>query len=91
MLVLSDAAHCIAGEGRSSERDIEPIEALKRDVAARLACHSSIRGKSEAPDSARIAAILNDLKSCDDPDRCPHGRPTRINISATELKKMFKK
>jgi DNA mismatch repair protein MutL len=91
---LSDLLGDVAGgitEGLRSEKDMEPIEALRRAVAARLACHSSIRGKGEVPDNARLAAILKDLDSCDEPDRCPHGRPTRIIISAAELKKMFKK
>jgi DNA mismatch repair protein MutL len=88
--LLGDVAGGIA-EGSRSEKDAEPLEALRRAVAARLACHSSIRGKREVPDNARLTALLRDLDSCDEPDRCPHGRPTRIIISAAELKKMFKK
>jgi DNA mismatch repair protein MutL len=89
--LLSDAAGSLAGDITLADRGLEPLEALRRSFAARLACHLSVRGRGEVPDSAKIAAIIRDLDACDEPDRCPHGRPTRINISAAELKKMFRK
>jgi DNA mismatch repair protein MutL len=89
--VLSESAECIAGDVSRSESGAEPLDFARRNMAARLACHSSVRGKGEVPDNAKIFAMMRDLKCCDDPDRCPHGRPTKINISAAELKKMFKK
>jgi len=88
--LLSDFAACIAEEGPGVNQAVEPLSSLQRSVAARLACHSSIRGK-EVPDKLSISELLKSLDACEDPDRCPHGRPTRILISAAELKKMFKK
>jgi DNA mismatch repair protein MutL len=88
--LLSDVAACIAEEGPRVDKAIEPLSSVQRNVAARLACHSSVRGK-EVPDKIRISELLRSLDVCDDPDRCPHGRPTRILISAAELKRMFKK
>ncbi|MCL0038076.1 DNA mismatch repair endonuclease MutL [Thermodesulfovibrionales bacterium] len=69
---------------------IEPLDFERKAVAARLACHSSVRGR-EIPDGARIVNLLKDLDATDNPAYCPHGRPTRILISAGELRKMFKK
>jgi len=89
-LLMSDAAAGIADNLSAGGAADDPIESVRRSVAARLACHSSVRGK-ETPDSVRIAAILKDLEACDEPDRCPHGRPTSIRISAAELRKMFRK
>jgi|WetSurMetagenome_2_1015567.scaffolds.fasta_scaffold00197_38 DNA mismatch repair protein MutL len=88
--LLSDAAAGIIENPAAGGTADDPIASMRRSVAARLACHSSMRGK-ETPDSVKIAAILRDLEACDEPDRCPHGRPTRIRISAAELKKMFRK
>ncbi len=88
--LLSDVAACIAEEGPGVYKAVEPLSSVLRNVAARLACHSSIRGK-EVPDKISISELLKSLDACKDPDRCPHGRPTRILISASELKKMFKK
>jgi DNA mismatch repair protein MutL len=90
--MLSESAECIAENVPRSESGAEPLlDSARRSMAARLACHSSVRGKGEVPDRTKISAILRDLKGCDEPDRCPHGRPTKINIPAAELKKMFKK
>jgi len=59
-------------------------------VAARLACHRSIRG-SEPLNEEEISAMLRELERCREPDRCPHGRPTRVLISIDDLKRMFKR
>jgi DNA mismatch repair protein MutL len=88
--LLGDTAACLAEEGAGAERAERPLNAMQKSVAARLACHSSIRGR-EVPDRVRISELLKSLAACDEPDRCPHGRPTRIRISSAELKKMFKK
>ncbi len=92
--LMSDMADSLNSELRvgSSEfyEGIEAIDSIKKALAARLACHSSIRGK-EIPDGMRIAQLLKDLDTMEDPDHCPHGRPTKILISANELRKMFKK
>ena len=88
--LLVDTAACLEEEGAGTERAEGPLGAMQKSVAARLACHSSIRGR-EVPDRVKISELLKSLAACDEPDRCPHGRPTRIRISGAELKKMFKK
>ncbi|NTU42005.1 MAG: DNA mismatch repair endonuclease MutL [Nitrospirales bacterium] len=85
---LSDLASSLVNPVRDG---LDPVESLKRSVAARLACHSSIRGKGEVPDGRRIAEILKGLESAENPHQCPHGRPTRISFSLDELKRMFRK
>jgi DNA mismatch repair protein MutL len=79
-----------SGEAVSSDKGLEPFDAVRKSVAARMACHASIRGK-EAPDSVRIGELLKSLALCENPDSCPHGRPTRIFMSRGELRKMFRK
>ncbi len=88
--LLSDMAACLTEDVARTGADIETLDVVRKRVAARVACHSSIRGR-EVPDGVRIAELLKSLNSCDEPDRCPHGRPTRILISSSELKKMFRK
>jgi DNA mismatch repair protein MutL len=77
----------VKGQGNDM---LEPIDSVRKALAAKLACHSSIRGK-EVPDGMRIAQLLKDLDETENPHNCPHGRPTRIFISMDELRKMFKK
>jgi len=88
--LITDLASCITDDGATSHRQAGPLSDLHESIAARLACHSSMRGR-ETPDMARVNELLKDLAACDEPDRCPHGRPTRIRISMNELKKMFRK
>ena len=38
-----------------------------------------------------MEALINDLRKCDNPYTCPHGRPTTIFYSNYELEKMFKR
>lgn len=71
-------------------KGFEPVDSLTKAVAARIACHSSIRGK-EVPDGVRIAELLKALALCENPGSCPHGRPTKIFLSREELRKMFRK
>ena len=81
--ILSDAASCII-EGTA------PNKSLKEALAARIACHSSVRGK-EILNQEELSNLILDLEQTDNPDQCPHGRPTRIFLSLNDLKKMFKR
>ena len=35
--------------------------------------------------------LINDLRNCQNPYTCPHGRPTIIHYSKYELEKLFKR
>ena len=81
--ILSDIASCII-EG------VAPDKSFKKALAARIACHSSVRGK-EILNQEELSNLIADLEQTEHPDQCPHGRPTRIFISLDDLKKMFKR
>ncbi len=81
--ILADIAACIS-EG------IPPEKSLKEALAARIACHSSVRGK-EILTQEEVSQLLADLEQTEHPDQCPHGRPTRIFFSPDDLKKLFKR
>lgn len=94
--LMSDMAAALINEGQGlrvkgqGNDMLEPIDSVRKVLAAKLACHKSIRGR-EVPDGVRIAQLLKDLDETENPHTCPHGRPTRIFISMDELRKMFKK
>ena len=72
---------------------IEPntsFQSLRDSIAARIACHSSIRGKKILSQEG-LAALLDDLEKTEHPDQCPHGRPTRLFYSLQDLNKLFKR
>lgn len=81
--ILSDIASCII-EG------VALAKSFKEALAARIACHSSVRGK-EILNQEELSNLIADLEQTEHPDQCPHGRPTRIFISLDDLKKMFKR
>jgi len=81
--ILADIASCII-EGIPLEKSLQ--EAL----AARIACHSSVRGK-ELLNQEEVSQLISDLEKTEHPDQCPHGRPTRIFFTPDDLKKLFKR
>jgi DNA mismatch repair protein MutL len=81
--ILSDAASAML-EGAS------PGRPLREALAARIACHTSVRGR-EILNQEELARLLSDLEMTEHPDQCPHGRPTRILYSLDDLKKLFKR
>lgn len=66
------------------------FQSLKDNIAARVACHSSIRGK-RILSQEELSGLLEDLEKTEHPDQCPHGRPTRIFYSLNDLSKLFKR
>jgi DNA mismatch repair protein MutL len=63
---------------------------LRYDLAARIACHGSIRGRKILSQD-ELSKLLEDLEKTEHPDQCPHGRPTRIFYSLNDLSKLFKR
>ena len=54
------------------------------------ACKFAIKAnESLAPEE--IEHLLSDLSKCENPFNCPHGRPTLIKLTKSEIEKMFKR
>jgi len=53
-------------------------------------CKSAVKG-GDVLDPAEIHALIEQLKLCDNPFSCPHGRPTFIKLTRYELERMFKR
>ncbi|MEW6713534.1 MAG: DNA mismatch repair endonuclease MutL [Nitrospirota bacterium] len=87
--LLMDVAAGILEEETSGIKDTTEASLLK-NIAARLACHKSVRG-SEQLTNEELSKMMTDLEKCDEPGRCPHGRPTRIHLTLDDLRKMFKR
>jgi DNA mismatch repair protein MutL len=88
--LLLDMAAAIIEEETSGIRSALTEQSLLENMAARLACHNSVRG-SEHLTNAELSKMMSDLDKTEEPGKCPHGRPTRILISLDEMKKMFKR
>jgi DNA mismatch repair protein MutL len=55
-----------------------------------MACKAAIKGNTEiSPQEADI--LIDELLTLDNPYNCPHGRPTMIALTKTELERKFKR
>lgn len=53
-------------------------------------CRSAVKA-GDALTVPEISALFEQLKKCDNPFSCPHGRPTFIRITRHEIERMFKR
>ncbi len=57
-------------------------------MAKCIACRSAIK-KGDQISAPILAELLNRLSYCENPSRCPHGRPTLVKLTREDLEKMF--
>ena len=65
-------------------------ERFTDNIAASIACKSSVKANTNISYDEQVRIIEN-LFTCKFPYTCPHGRPTHIKYSLTELEKIFKR
>ena len=70
-----------AGAGVNSMR-------LGEDMVAKTVCRHAVKANDPLA-TPELDALLEDLRRCAMPYTCPHGRPTLIEMSYTELEKKF--
>lgn len=59
-------------------------------LASSLACKSAVKAGERLAQSS-MDALIDRLAGAENPYTCPHGRPTIIHLSFTELEKKFKR
>lgn len=72
-------------EGRMDTTDRAAIDRI-----IMRACKSSVKG-GDRLEPEEAASLLNQLKRCDNPFSCPHGRPTFVRLRKYEIEKMFRR
>ncbi len=70
--LLIDIAAGIIEEETSGIKGDMTGESLLKNIAARLACHKSVRG-SEKLTNDELIKMMSDLDKTGEPDKCPHG------------------
>ena len=66
------------------------LQRFNDHLAATLACKASIKANTSITmDEAKN--LIEDLRKCDNPFNCPHGRPTIITYTKSDLEKLFKR
>lgn len=66
------------------------IEKFNEAMATMLSCKLSIKANQNIT-MEEMENLIDDLRKCNNPFNCPHGRPTLIFYSNSELEKLFKR
>lgn len=66
------------------------IEKFNEKTATMLSCKMAIKANTNIT-MEEMEHLINDLRACDNPFNCPHGRPTLIYYTKYDLEKLFKR
>jgi DNA mismatch repair protein MutL len=69
------------GKDAGLQRSFDPLLQM-------MACRGAVQA-SQAMSQEEATALMADLQRCTSPSRCPHGRPTLLKITLSDLEKMF--
>ena len=73
----------------ASEKDKDPLGIFASRLAT-MACKAAVKGNHQMS-TQEADALIDELLTLDNPYHCPHGRPTIISMTKTELEKKFKR
>lgn len=77
----------LVDELKASGDGVNPIR-LGELVVARTVCRHAVKANDPLA-GQELENLIEDLRQCDMPYTCPHGRPTLIELSLRELEKKF--
>jgi DNA mismatch repair protein MutL len=77
---VGEILDCI-GEGRGTGEGEDRI-------AASIACHSAVRA-GQVLSAEEISKLVSDMEQSATPQTCPHGRPTMIHFTSSQLEREF--
>ncbi|MDR3364819.1 MAG: DNA mismatch repair endonuclease MutL [Clostridiales Family XIII bacterium] len=75
------------------ESESEHPETVSHEASERImmrACKASVKANTALSD-AEIAALLRDLADCGNPYTCPHGRPVFLQLTRSDIERLFKR
>lgn len=72
-----------------NDKQSQSIDAVDHRIAT-MACKSAVKGNTRISYS-EAEALLDELLLLDNPFNCPHGRPTIVSFTKSEIEKMFKR
>ena len=74
----------------TEERGRNRTPEILLEKVASMSCKAAVKGNSKLP-TAQMEELLKELMTLENPYHCPHGRPTMISMSKTEIEKKFKR
>ena len=73
------------GEGK-----VRDVPEVVNDRIATMACKSAVKGNTVMTED-ELKELLKQMLTLDNPYNCPHGRPTIITMTKSEMEKRFKR
>lgn len=77
-------AECEQSLGRSDSREV-----IGHRIAT-MACKAAVKGNNRMS-VPEVQSLIKELLTLDNPYQCPHGRPTIIRMTKTEIEKKFRR
>ena len=71
------------------ESGMRPAESLRHHIAT-MSCKAAVKGNDRIS-REEADALIDELLTLENPYNCPHGRPTIIRMTRSELEKKFKR
>lgn len=75
-------------ENISEDIDLTNEKIVEKIIST--SCKSAIKA-GDIISMDEVRALISQLSTCENPYSCPHGRPTFIKLSRTEIERMFKR
>ncbi|MGX4686841.1 DNA mismatch repair endonuclease MutL [Vagococcus sp. JNUCC 83] len=66
------------------------VKSFREATAIMMSCKQSIKANHHL-DERQTRALLDELKTCENPFNCPHGRPVLIHFTNQDMEKLFKR
>ncbi|TFH48238.1 MAG: DNA mismatch repair protein MutL, partial [Methanothrix sp.] len=94
---LVRTAPALLGEGDITRTVHEIIDAFAEEgdrskaeekISASIACHGAVRA-GKVLTMEEMARLVRDLEKVESPHTCPHGRPTMVRFSSSQLERDF--
>jgi DNA mismatch repair protein MutL len=72
-----------------NNKDVSVIR-FRDYIAKQISCKSSIKANHKI-NRLEIDALIDNLNKCENPYTCPHGRPTMIKLTLSDIERMFER
>lgn len=76
-------------DGLTGGADFGGIRVIEEKIAS-MSCKAAVKGNNRLS-TAEAEALIDELLTLDNPYNCPHGRPTIIAMSKSEMDRKFKR
>lgn len=88
-IATQDPTRLVADVVADLERGDAPTRQKVEDKIIRRVCKTASIKQGQVLSRAEMDALIQQLEACQNPHTCPHGRPTLIYLSVSQLAKEF--